>query len=268
MWMKELFKTDKPVIGMLHLMAMPTDPKFDPEGGLEKVIKRAKHDLNALQEGGIDGILFCNEFSIPYTENVRTVTVACMSRIIGELLSEIKVPFGVDVAADPYKTFDLAAAVGANFVRETLSGAYAGDYGMQSVQQGEVERHRIAVGCKDVYTLATLVPEGAKQLAERPIEEVARSITFSINPGALLVYGVTAGCSVDDTLIARAKKAVDTPIFASNGVKAQTVADTLSIADGCVVGTWLKVDGKFYNEVDSNRVKQLMKEAKTFRGSK
>lgn len=265
MWMKELFKTDKPVIGMLHLMAMPTDPKYDEKGGLQKVIDRARHDLHALQDGGIDGILFCNEFSIPYTDNVRCVTVACMARIIGELLSEIKVPFGVDVAADPYKAFDLAAAVGADFVRETLSGAYAGDYGVQSIAQGEVERHRVAVGCKNVYTLATLIPEGARSIAERPIEEVARSISFSINPGALLVYGVTAGSTIDDTMIARAKKAVDTPVFASNGVKANTVADTLSVADGCVVGTWLKVDGQFYNEVDPNRVKELMANARAFR---
>ena len=66
MWMKELFGTDKPVIGMMHLMALPTDPKYDPEGGIQKVLKRARADLHAIQEGGIDGILFCNEYSIPY----------------------------------------------------------------------------------------------------------------------------------------------------------------------------------------------------------
>ena len=58
MWMKELFGTDKPVIGMMHLMALPTDPKYDPEGGIQKVLKRARADLHAIQEGGIDGILF------------------------------------------------------------------------------------------------------------------------------------------------------------------------------------------------------------------
>lgn len=52
MWMKELFGTDKPVIGMMHLMALPTDPKYDPEGGIQKVLKRARADLHAIQEGG------------------------------------------------------------------------------------------------------------------------------------------------------------------------------------------------------------------------
>ena len=265
MWMKKVFGTDKPVLGMLHLMALPTDPKFDEKEGMKAVIDRARKDLHALQDGGIDGIIFCNEFSIPYVENVRVVTVACMARIIGELRSEIKVPFGVDVAMDPYKVFDLAAAVEADFVRESLFGAYAGDYGIMSYPQGEIERHRVDVGCKDVYTLATLVPEGAKQVSERPIEDIVKSVTFSITPGALLVYGNNAGSQVDTTVIIRAKSATDTPVFASNGVKAETVVDILSISDGCVVGTWFKYDGKFYNAVDVSRVKKLMDIVREYR---
>ena len=45
MWMKELFGTDKPVIGMMHLMAMPTDPKYDAEGGIKKIVERARKDF-------------------------------------------------------------------------------------------------------------------------------------------------------------------------------------------------------------------------------
>ena len=155
----------------------------------------------------------------------------------------------------------------ADFIRETLSGAYAGDYGIQSYKMGEIERHRVEVGCRKTYTLATLVPEGARQISERPIGEVAKTITSALAPSALLVYGIAAGNAIDSSMVAKAKEAVDTPVFASNGVKAETVADTLSIADGCVVGTWLKVDGKFYNPVDEARVAELMGKAKEFRGN-
>ncbi|MFQ8583123.1 MAG: BtpA/SgcQ family protein [Holdemania massiliensis] len=86
MGIKEVFKTTKPVIGMMHLMALPTDPKYDPQGGIQKVLNRARADLQALQEGGIDAILFCNEYSIPYLSDVHPVTIACMARIIGELI--------------------------------------------------------------------------------------------------------------------------------------------------------------------------------------
>lgn len=270
MWMKEMFGTDKPVIGMLHLLAMPTDPKYDHEGGIKKVLERARKDLHALQDGGIDGIIFCNEFSIPYTDEVKPITIACMARIIGELKNEIKIPFGVDVAADPYRAFDLAVAVEADFVRETFMGAYSGVvYGIQNYPAGKIERYRNDVGASKIRTLATLVPEGAESLApDYAIPDVAKSAEFNVGPDALLIYGLTAGASIDSALIPKVKEKVSTPIFASNGVNVNTVEDTLNIADGCVVGTWLKVDGKFFNPTDTERVKLLMDKAKAFRGDR
>lgn len=65
MWTQEIFGVKKPIIAMLHMLPLPGDPAYDAEGGLEKVIRRAEHDLLALQNGGVDGILISNEFSLP-----------------------------------------------------------------------------------------------------------------------------------------------------------------------------------------------------------
>ena len=264
-WIKDTFNCEKPVIGMLHLLAMPTDPKYKKEGGVEAVLERARKDLHALQDGGIDAIIFCNEFSIPYIDNVRTVTVATMAYIIGELKKEITVPYGVHVAQDPYKTFDLAAAVGAKFVRETFFGAYVGDYGLTDIHVGELERHRYDVGCENARTLATFIPEGGMPLDHRPVEQMVKSINHNWHPDGLLVYGVAAGNAIDNNMLAKIESSCDTPVFASNGVNEDTVVDTLKICDGCIVATSLKVDGKFYNETDVNRVKRLMDKAKAYR---
>ena len=51
----------------------------------EKVMAAAKADLLALQEGGVDGIMFSNEFSLPYLTKVEPVTIAAMGRGMGEL---------------------------------------------------------------------------------------------------------------------------------------------------------------------------------------
>ena len=37
-WIKTLYKTEKPIIAMLHLLPMPSDPNYDPAGGMDKVI--------------------------------------------------------------------------------------------------------------------------------------------------------------------------------------------------------------------------------------
>lgn len=267
MWMKDLFGTDKPVIGVLHMHAFPTDPKYNAEEGIQGALEAARKDLHAYQDGGIDGILFCNEYSIPYTSNVPDVTIACMARIIGELKSEIRVPIGVTVAADAMKGFDLAAAVQADFLRGGLHGSHAGVYGLSSVDPGAIERHRYAVGCGNVKTMTAVIPEGTAQVAERSLEEVVKTLTFNLNPDTLLIYSSNPGSSIDTSLVERVKKVTDTPVFASNGVKIETVKDILSVCDGAVVATGIKYDGKFYNPVDPQRVKDLMKNAKEQRGN-
>ena len=87
-------------------------------------------DAEHFQEGGVDAIMFSNEFSLPYLTKVRTETVASMARIIGELMPEIRLPYGVNCLWDPIASIDLAVAVDAKFIREIISGVYASDFGL------------------------------------------------------------------------------------------------------------------------------------------
>ena len=100
-WIKDMFGTLKPIIAMCHLNALPGDPYFDEGGGMKTVIEWARKDLLALQNGGADAVMFSNEFSLPYLTRVEAVTIASMARIIGELMSDIRIPFGVNALCDP-----------------------------------------------------------------------------------------------------------------------------------------------------------------------
>jgi membrane complex biogenesis BtpA family protein len=121
-WLFEMFGQSKPIIGMCHFKPLPGDPEYDESTGVEFVIDQARADLIALQNGGVDAIMFSNEGSLPYLTRVESITVSCMARIIGELLSEITIPFGVNVLWDPKASIDLAVATGARFVREIFTG--------------------------------------------------------------------------------------------------------------------------------------------------
>ena len=59
----------------------------------------------------------------------------------------------------------------------------------------------------------------------------------------------------------------DTPVLANTGVKHDTVAEVLKVADGCIVGSSLKVDGDTWNPVDSERAGEFMRLAHAARGS-
>jgi len=265
-WTEEIFGTDKPVIAMCHLNALPGDPAYDSKGGMEAVVEWARKDFLALQNGGVDSVMFSNEFSLPYLTDVQPVTVAAMGRVIGELLHEIRIPFGVNVLWDPKRSLDLATATGAKYVREIFSGVYASDFGLWDTDAGATVRHQHAVNAEDVKLLFNIVPEAAVYLGGRDIVQVAKSTVFNHRPDALCVSGLTAGVATDTSLLRNVKNAVeDTVVFANTGVRLENVAEQLEIADGAIVGTTFKIDGKFENHVDQDRVKEFMDKVKSIR---
>lgn len=265
-WLVEMFHVTKPIIAMCHLQAMPGDPAYDTQGGMKKVVDCARRDVLALQAGGVDGIMFSNEFSLPYLTRVEPVTVAAMGRVIGELLPQIAVPYGVNCLWDPEASIDLAAAVDAKFIREIISGVYASDYGLWNTNPGATVRHRIVVSAQDVRMIYNIVPEAAKYLADRDIADIARSTEFDLGPDAICVSGLTAGAEADTQILTAVKGAVDhTPVLCNTGVNLSNIERQLAVADGAVCATTFKIDGVFQNAVDPKRVEQFMTKVRQVR---
>lgn len=265
-WLKDVIGTEKAIIAMCHLLPLPGDPHYDKAKGMSYVVEMARRDFLALQDGGVDAVMFSNEFSLPYLTDVRTETVAAMARIIGELMLEIKIPFGVNVLWDAKKSLDLAAATGAKFVREIFSGVYASDFGLWNTNVGETVRHQYQVGAENVKLLFNIVPEAARYLADRDVQSIAKSTVFNNRPDGLCVSGLTAGSQTDSRTLQRVKEVVpNTVVFANTGVRIENLSEQLSVADGAIVGTTFKYDGVFDNHVDVERVKRFMDKARQVR---
>ena len=265
-WLNELFGVKKPIIAMCHMPALPGDPGYDEAKGLDWVLECARRDLHALQEGGVDGLMFSNEASLPYLTKVEPITYVTMARVIGELRSEISVPYGVNVLWDPKASIDLAMATGALFVREIFTGLYASDFGMWNTNCGEVVRHQHAIHAEHIKLLFNIVPEAAVYLGHRDVAEIARSTVFNAKPDALCVSGLTAGVASSAETLRRVKDAVpQIPVLANTGVRPDNLRAQLGIADGAITGTAFKRDGYIWNEVDTNRVREFMSVARTCR---
>ena len=54
-------------------------------------------------------------------------------------------------------------------------------------------------------------------------------------------------------------------MFCNTGTRKDNIQRQLSVADGAVVATTFKVDGKFENLVDEKRVKEFMEEVRKMR---
>jgi len=276
-WLTDLFGTPKPIIGMAHFRPLPGDPRFrqPSEHGkaapdlLNHVIQAGdalRRDIEALQVGGVDGIMLSNEGSLPWMTNPPPVTAASMAAQIGIARSAIRIPFGVHVIWNPMATLDLAAAVEADYGWEVFTGVYASDFGLWNTNVGETARHRRRIGASGVRLLFEVVPEAAVYMGGRPIIDQVRSTLFNALPDALCVAGLKPGepASLD---VVREIKAVnqDVPVLVSTGVKESTVAEQLATADGAIVGSALKKDGNLWNHVDAERVKSFMRVARSAR---
>ena len=267
-WLKSVFGTEKAIIAMCHFLALPGDPYYDSEKGMSFVIEMAKKDLIALQEGGVDAIMFSNEFSMPYLTDVKTETVASMARIIGELKSYIEVPYGVNVLWDAKKSLDLAVATDAKFVREIFSGIYASDFGLWNTNAGETVRHQYRIGAQNIKLLYNIMPESSTYLGNRSLKEITKTTVFNCKPDALLISGSTAGIETDINSLKIVKEtSPETVVLSNTGVNLKNIETQLKIADGAIVGTAFKFDGLFKNHVDKKRVKEFMNKVKNLRKS-
>jgi len=270
--LRELFGVSQPIIAMVHLQALPGRPRHDLAAGMRPIVDAVARDLAALQDAGVDGLLFCNEADLPYQLEVQPEAVAAMAAVIGELRADISRPFGVNLVWDPVASLAVARATGASFVREVVTGAYESDLGIMRPDFGAIAAYRSAIGADGVAIFANITPEFASTLGHRTIAERARSAAF-LGVEALLISGAITGEPTDLAQLSEARAAVsstgagDVPVLANTGVTTDTVAGVLEVADGAIVGTALKAGGITWNPVDPARAAAFMTAATNARAT-
>jgi len=264
--LETLFGRSKPVIAMMHLLPLPGRPLYDSKGGMAAMVDALRRDLDILQDGGVDGLLFCNEGDRPYSLHIDRAPIAAMAAVIGELRPHIRLPYGVDMLWDPMAALALAQAVRASFVREVFTGVYDSDMGLWQPDAAATLDYRRHIGAEYVRLFFNIEPEFARPVSPRPIGALAHSVVVSSLADAILISGAMAGAEANLDHIREAKLAVpNTPVLANTGVKIETVRATLAVADGVIVGTGLKQDGYTWNPVDAERVRRFMDEVQAAR---
>jgi membrane complex biogenesis BtpA family protein len=243
---------------MAHLPALPGTPLYDEEGGADAIVEAVRRDVEILTRSGFDAVLFCNENDRPYQLSASLEGVAMMARVVTEVAPRDR-PFGVDYLWDAQAALSVAAVTGASFIREVATGVYESDMGLWAPDAGTLLRRRRQLYAEDVAVFMNVTPEFASSVGTRSIGATARSVSVSSLADAILVSGPMAGAEPSLDALREAKDAcVDTPVLANTGVKSTNVTEFLSVADGVIVGSDLKVDGGTWNPVDPDRAERFM----------
>jgi membrane complex biogenesis BtpA family protein len=259
----DLFDSEKPVIAMAHVPPLPGTPLYDAESGVEGLVEAVRADVERLLAADVDTVMFCNEGDRPYSLRAGAEGVAAMARVVTELKPDDR-PFGVDFLWDANAALAVAVATGASFIREVTTGAYESDMGLWNTDAAALLRERRRLDAEQVAILMNVTPEFASPLGRRSVAQVARSAVVSSLADAILVSGPMAGSEPELSALREASDAVDSevPVFVNTGAKSTNVAEFLTVADGVIVGSDLKVDGGTWNPVDPERVRRFMEAAR------
>jgi membrane complex biogenesis BtpA family protein len=262
--MKLLFATrSKPLIGVIHLRPLPGAPAW--QVSLDSVIEAACRDARAYQQGGAHALFLENFGDMPFTKGcVGPETIAAMTAAGRAVRGAVNLPLGFNVLRnDARAALALCAACGGSFIRVNVhTGAMLTDQGIIEGNAYETLRYRRQV-CPAAQIFADVHVKHAVPLAGWAIGDSARDAVERGLADALIVSGTGTGLAADAADVRRVRAACPSAkILLGSGVTRENIKDYLTLADGFIVGTSLKLRGKISNPVDPKRVAALVRALK------
>jgi len=259
--MKSLFTPDrKLLIGVVHLRSLPGSPRW--AGDLSAVIAFAVADARAYERGGAHAVFIENFGDVPFTKaGVAPETIAAMAAAGCAVRAAVKLPLGFNVLRnDARAALALCAACGGTFIRVNVhTGAMLTDQGLIEGDAFNTVRYRDRIH-PDAEIFADVHVKHAVPLGKQTLEDAAHDTVERGLADALIVSGIGTGRAADPAEVERVRRACPkNKLLLGSGVNVKNVKAYLRFADGVIVGSSLKRDGKVTNPVDSKRVAALVR---------
>ena len=262
---EDVFGTATPLVGMVHLSALPGAPGYD--GDRQSMHERARADARTLTDAGFDAVLVENYGDVPYyPEDVPDHTVAELTAVVRTVREAVSCPVGVNVLRnDATAALSVAGAAGGAFLRVNVhTGVRATDQGLLSGRAHETLRLRERIDA-DVAVFADVAVKHSGSVADRDLGALAEETIDRGLADGLVVSGPATGTPADESrleAVCRARDAAsrDVPVLVGSGVTPENAADLLELADGAIVGTAVKEGGETANPVDAGRAERLVEQ--------
>jgi membrane complex biogenesis BtpA family protein len=260
--LEAFFPVRKPIIGVIHLKALPGAPRYDGQS-VREIYAAAAVDARTLADGGVNGVIVENASDMPFArpENIGPETVAALTAACLEVRSAVDIPIGITcVANGVIPALAIAKAVGAKWVRANQwVNAYVANEGFLNGPAPEAMRYRSAIGARDVAIFADVhVKFGAHAItADRSIAEQATDAEW-FDADVLIASGTRTGSPTQPREVEDVRAGTNLPVIVGSGLAPEQVPELFAVADGAIIGQWLKHDGRWWNPVDPRRVERLM----------
>lgn len=252
---------DLRTVGMVHVRALPGTPRnaLSPAA----IADLAAREARVLAEAGFDAILVENMHDLPYL--LRTVgpeIVASMTLATKAVVDAVDVPVGVQILAGANQAaISVAHAAGADFIRaEGFAYASVADEGIfAEADAGPLLRFRRMIGADRIAIWSDVRKKHAAHAltADLSIADLVSGTHFA-GADAVIITGAHTGDAASTADIEEAAAASPLPVMVGSGVGATSLPWLLRVASGVIVGSALKVDGRWDNELDPDRIARII----------
>ncbi len=256
-WLKQ----SRPIIGMIHLLALPGAPLW--QGSLQQVLDRACTDGRTLVAAGFDAVMVENYGDRPFTAGaVDPSTVAAMAWILAHFHREVDIPVGINVLRNDWRSaLALACVCGGRFIRVNVHcGVMLTDQGIITGQAHECLRARHSLDATHIGIFADVWVKHGEPLGQRTdMVESAGEILYRGLADALIVTGRATGAPVQLNQLTLLRQALpDAALIAGSGVNGGNVETIAPVVDAAIVGTGIKCDGVTTNPVSPSQAEHLV----------
>jgi membrane complex biogenesis BtpA family protein len=257
---EDLFKTRKPLVGVIHVGALPGTPASSL--GVDELTGLAVREAAAYRDGGVDGLMVENMHDVPYLRGgVGPEVVAAMAVVARAVKAEARLPVGVQILAGAnVEALAVAHAAGLDYVRvEAYAFAHVADEGLIQSSAAELLRFRKKIGADGVRVWADVKKKHSSHAitADVSLGETCAAVEF-MRADAVIVSGSATGEPPRAADVTEARSHCRLPVLLGSGVTPENVAEFYEAADGFIVGSSFKEGGLWSNAVEPARVRRLV----------
>lgn len=248
------------LIGAVHLPALPGAAGYC--GSVSAITESILKEANIFKKFGFDALLVENTHDAPYLKgHVYPETLSAMTAIIKSIKDEVGLPMGVQVlAAANIEALAIATALELDFVRvEGFVFAHVGDEGIHQACAPELVRKRFDLGSERVKIYADIKKKHSSHsiTQDTDIVETAKA-ALMFKADGVIVSGVATGSSPSVSEAKEVKENIDSPVLMGSGITEANILEFMPYSDGLIIGSSLKKDGKWQNDLEPERCKRLM----------
>ena len=255
-----MFASPKPVIAMIHVGALPGTPAS--RATLKQLEEQVIVECAIYRESGVHGLAIENMHDVPYLRGaVGPEITAAMTVLALAVKGASGLPCGIQILAGAnHEALAVAHAAGLDFVRaEGFAFAHVADEGIIESSAASLLRFRRLIGAERVQVWADVKKKHASHAitADVGIGDSAGAAEF-MRADAVIVTGSATGEQPSETDVAEVRAKCRLPLYLGSGITPGNLARYYASADGFIVGSAFKADGRWSEAVDVRRVERFM----------